>query len=300
MPVPAQEKTVPEDGPTLPSENFHFSGITLRTPYDHVAFMPISARPASRAGGWRAIPDPDGRYSTGIADFDRLLGGGIPRGTMMIFSMDDTVGLEDLDLILFPTVLNMLYQSRGMIAVLPSRDSPHDFRARMTRYVTRRRFDSRVRVIDYVGEDVGPPYVVNLNPRGELPDHTAKNPRARKEAIAKMVEAEKVVQGGRKRTFIELVAFEVFETLMGVDKALQMFFYGIKRTRSVGNLGIGLLGPGLGVSAGVRRLCDSEFSLHRDEVGLIVRGVRPAFSSCVVTTDLAAGPPHVAFVPRPS
>jgi hypothetical protein len=66
------------------------------------------------------------------------------------------------------------------------------------------------------------------------------------------------------------------------------------------NLSIGLLGPGLGCAAGVRRMADTEFTRHRNEVGLIIRGVRPSFPSYVVTTDLRAGPPHVAFVPPPS
>jgi hypothetical protein len=255
---------------------------------------------ARKPDGWDPLPDPDGHYSTGIADFDRLLGGGFHRGSSALFSMDETVGLEDLDLLLFPTILNILYHSRGMIAILPARDSPHGFRARMTRYVTRRRFDSRVRIIDYIGEDEGPPYVVNLHSKTGLPDAASKSPKERKEAIAKMEEAERVVQGGRKKTFLELTAFEVFETLLGVDKAMQMFYYGIKRTRAIGNLGIGLLGPGLRCAAGVRRLTDTEFELHRDDVGLIIRGVRPSFSSYVVTGDLQVGPPHVAFVPRPS
>jgi len=262
--------------------------------------MPGPAKTVQRAGGWKPILDPEGRYSTGVADFDRLLGGGYQRGSMTLISMDETVGREDLDLLLFPTFLNMLYQSRGIIAILPSRDSPHDFRARLTRFVTRRRFDSRVRVIDYIGEDEGPPYVVNLHSPREDATPGSTTPKERKAAIAKMVEAERAVQGNRKKTFLEVTAFEVFETLLGVEKALQMFFYGVKRTRHVGNLGIGLLGPGLACAAGVRRLADTEFALHRDEVGLIIRGVRPSFSSYVVTGDLEAGPPHVAFVPRPS
>lgn len=263
--------------------------------------MPGPAHVApKRVDGWKPIPDPDGRFSTGIPDFDRLLGGGFQRGSTALISIDETVGIEDLDLLLFPTYLNTLYQSRGMVAILPSRDSPHDFRARLTRFVTRRRFDSRVRVIDYVGEDEGPPYVVNLNSSRVDLDRRASPPKEREAALRKMVEAERAVQGNRKKSFLELTAFEVFETLMGAEKATRVFFVGVKRTRQIGNLGIGLLGPGLGCAAGVRRMADTEFELHRDEVGLIVRGVRPSFSSCVVTGDLHAGPPHVAFVPRPA
>jgi len=261
--------------------------------------MREAGKSAPTAQGWEPIDDPEGYYSTGIADFDRLLGGGFRRGSFALFRIDETVGLEDLDLLLTPVCLNMLYHSRGIIAVLPSRDSPHSFRSRMTRYVTRRRFDSRVRIVDYVGEDEGLAYVVSLASKGSEPDRMMHSEKGRKAAIAKMVEAERVVQGGRKKTFLELTSCEVFETLLGVDRALKMFFYGVKRTRAVGNLGIGLLGAGLGCSAGVRRLVDTEFELHRDEVGLIVRGVRPSFSSCVVTPDRQAGLPHVAFVPRP-
>jgi hypothetical protein len=166
--------------------------------------------------------------------------------------------------------------------------------------VTRRRFDSRVRICDYVGEDEGAPYVVNLSNGEWDAKQRASTSKDRERALAKMVEAEKAVQGGRKKSFLEFVAFEVFDTLMGSEKATRVFFYGVKRTRQLGNLAIGLLGSGVGCAAGVRRMADTEFALHRDEVGLIIRGVRPAFSSCVVTGDLQAGPPHVVFVPRPS
>jgi len=258
--------------------------------------MRASAETAPEANGWKPIPDPEGRYSSGIPDFDRLLGGGFQRGSMALLSLDESVGLEDLDLLLFPTYLNFLYQSRGILTVLPSREVPHAFRARLTRYVTRRRFDSRVRVCDYFGEDEGAPYVVTMKTGwGQKP-----TPKSRAQALAKMVKAEKAVQGNRGKPFIEATAFEVFDTLLGTEKATQAFFYGVKRARQIGNLVIGLLGPGLGCAAGVRRMADTEFQLHRDEVGLIVRGVRPSFPSCVVTVDPHSGPPHVAFVPRPA
>ncbi len=38
---------------------------------------------------------------------------------MALLELGGEVSQADLDLVLFPTVLNFLYQSRGMIAVLP-------------------------------------------------------------------------------------------------------------------------------------------------------------------------------------
>ena len=218
---------------------------------------------------------------------------------MALFTLDETVGKEDVDLLLFPAYLNFLYHSRGIIAILPSRDSPHDFRTRLTQFVTRRRFDSRVRICDYVGEDEGAPYVVNLNSGGWRPKGEKHSPKERKAAMTKLVTAEKAVKGNRNKSFMELTAFEVFDTLLGPEEATRAFFFGVKRVRELDNLCIGLLSPGVGCAAGVRSMADTEFALHRDEVGLLVRGVRPSFTSYVVTGDAHANPPNVAFVPRP-
>jgi hypothetical protein len=265
------------------------------------------ARPALMAKkprGWTPISDPEDRFSTGIPDFDRLLGGGFQRGSLALFEMDESVGQEDLDLLLFPTILNMLYQSRGMIAVLPSADSPHAFRSRMSHYVTRRRFDNRVRVVEYVGEDEGPAYVVSLHgfrPDPRRPkDHSWKNPKVVAADMGKMEAAERAAQGSRKKSFLELNAIEVADTLGGGEEASRMFLYGVKRARSVGNLVIGLLSPGVQCAPVLRRMADTKFALHRDAVGLIIRGLRPSFPTYVVTSDPNAGSPHVAFVPRPS
>jgi hypothetical protein len=250
------------------------------------------ARSDRDAEGWVPVKDPEGLYSSGIPDLDRLIGGGFRRGSEAVFSIDETVGLEDLDLLLFPIFLNFLYQSRGMIAVLPSRDSPHGFRSRLTRYATRRRFDTRVRTVDYVGEDHGLSYVVNMAKDG--------TPISRERAVKRMVAAEREAQGGHGKPFLEFTAFEVFDTLMGPEQALRMYYFGIKRVRALQNLGIGVLRPGLGVEAGVRSMADTEFALHREDVGLIVRGLRPRFPSFVVAEDRARGVPYVSFVPKPS
>ncbi|HKV90658.1 MAG TPA: gas vesicle protein GvpD basic region 2 domain-containing protein [Thermoplasmata archaeon] len=258
----------------------------------------------SRAGTapkrWNAIPDPAGKYSSGVPDFDRLLGGGFARGSMALFHLDSSVTTEDRDMVLTPILLNFLHQSRGVIAVLPSRDSPHAFRDRLTRYVTRRRFDGRVRIVDYVGEDDDLPYVVALRAApGNSTAPAAVRNKKREADIAKMVAAERAAQGKRKRSFLEMNAFEVIETVTGAETAARMFLHGIKRARAVNNLVVGLARPGLGCVEAVRAMADAEFELRHDDVGLMIRGLHPAFPNHVVVPDRALGPPHVAFVPGP-
>jgi GvpD gas vesicle protein len=253
--------------------------------------MARQARAEPDANGWTALDDPDGSYSTGISDFDRLLGGGYRRGSLALFSVDESVDTADLGRILDPTFLNFLHHSRGIIAVLPARESPAGFRERVTRYTTRRRFDSRVRVVDYVGEAEPAPYVVPLvgvNDRRKAP-----------EMMRRMAAAEKAAQGIRQKSFLELNAFEVMETVAGAETAARMFLFGIKRARAVSNLVIGILRPGLRTADAVRAMADVEFALRRDEVGLTLRGVRPKFPAHVVTADPVRGAPFVRFVPGP-
>lgn len=255
--------------------------------------------PKRGPSGWTPLPDAEDRYSSGIADLDRLLGGGYPKGSFALLRVDDTVGTEDLDLVLFPTYLNFLYHSRGLIAVLPSRDSPRKFRARLTQFVTVRRFDSRVRIVDYVGEDDGPPYVVTLSSLRPGIGPAPSKAKQKRSDYARMDDAERAAQGTRRKSFLELNAFEVIDTLVGSEHAMKMIFWGVKRARHVHNLVIGILGPGLGCEAGVRRLADLELDLHRNEVGLVLRGNRPSFRAHVVSPNPAGDPPQVSFVPEP-
>jgi hypothetical protein len=114
-----------------------------------------------------------------------------------------------------------------------------------------------------------------------------------------MVQAEHALQGARSKPFVELVAFEIIETIAGPEVAARMFLFGIKRTRSVGNLAVGILRPGLACTDAVRGMADVEFLLHRGELGLTLSGDRPSFPAHVVISDPQRGEPCVALLPTP-
>ena len=192
--------------------------------------MSAPCKSKNETSGWTPIPDPADRFSSGIPDFDRLIGGGFPRGGMALFNVDPSVGPEDRELLLTPTLLNFLTQSNGIVAVLPSRESPHSFRLDLTRWVSRRLFDTRVRVVSYVGEDSEAPYVVDLHSTGPKGSPAAEK-RKLLLHMERMVQAERAVRGARARMFLEMMAFEIMDMEVGSEKAARMFFHGIKRTR---------------------------------------------------------------------
>jgi hypothetical protein len=214
---------------------------------------------------------------------------------MALIQVDETVETADWELLLTPTLLNFLYQSNGVLSVLPSRESPHHFREHLTGWVSRKRFDTRVRVVDYVGEDAEVPYVVSLRgtpgTRGSAKAQQSKRLRD----MRKMVGAEAAVRGARSRMFLELIAFEIMEMIVGPEAAARSFLHGIKRTRQVGNLCIGLMRPGLGCRDAVRAMADVELGLHRSEEALVLRGLRPSIPPQRVALEPGRGAPHVSL-----
>jgi gas vesicle operon resressor len=258
------------------------------------------ARPPNAADdSWSPTPDTADRFSSGIPQFDRLMGGGFPRGGLALFEVDHSVGPADRSLLLTPTLLNFLYQSRGVLAVLSSRESPNGFRTDLTRWVSRRRFDTRVRVVVYAGgEDAETPYVVDLSKslRAMKAPRAAQN-KNRDESMKKMQVAEVAVKGARKKPFLEMVSFEIADVLFGAEIAGRMFFHGVKRARMVGNLVVGILRPGVGCAEAVRGMADVTLGLQRTELGVTVRGIQPTFPPHLVVVDSKLGAPHVVFLP---
>jgi hypothetical protein len=269
---------------------------SLRTRPTHLPIMPKPTRAKETTASWSPVPDTAERFSSGVADFDRLLGGGFRRGSHVLFEVDDSVEPADRSLLFTPIFLNFLYQSRGVLAVLSSRETPHGFRSDLTRWVSRRRFDTRVRVVVYVDEDAEVPYVVDLSKtrRNGTP---AEKKKAGREAMAKMVTAEKAVRGVRSKPFVEMVAFEIADMLFGAETATAMFFHGVKRARMVGNLVVGVLRPGLACADSIRGMADVILGLERSELGVVVRGIRPVFPGHLVVVDPRLGAPHVTFLP---
>lgn len=286
-----------ESGPAFRDAAVVESVGSLRTRPAHPTGMPGSRTARATDAAWTPLPDTPERFSSGIPDFDRLLGGGYPRGAMTLFELDSSVESADRALLMTPTYLNFLYQSRGLLAVLPSRESPHEFRAHLTKWVSRRRFDTRVRVVEYIGEDDELPYVVTLKDSLRSPKTGKTRDKVREAGMKKMVEAEKAVRGVRSKPFIETVSFEIMDMLMGPETATKMFFHGIKRARMVGNLVLGILRPGVGCADAVRGMADVVVGVGHTELGVTVRGIRPAFPMHLAVVDPRAGEPHVAFLP---
>lgn len=247
--------------------------------------IPGGANGKGVAASWTATPDPDRFYSTGIPDFDKLLGGGLRRGSFNAFEVDVNVGVDDYYMLFTPTFLNFLGQARGMIAVLAAGESPEKLREALVKYVPAHHFDTRVRIPDYTISETEEPYILPMARFG------------RDEAMRAMVTAEKAAAGPDRKPFIEYMAFDTFESLMGDQVAIRMYFSGVSRTKHVGNLGIGLLKPGLLVSSEILNMMDTYFRIVNIDNAPCIYGIRPRTTIYAISPDPEKGAPHAVLTP---
>jgi len=244
-----------------------------------------SGNPSAQTGPWRPVPDTERHYSTGIPDFDKLLGGGLRRGSFNAFEVDVNVGIDDYYMLFTPTFLNFLSQGRGIIAVLAAGESPEKLRDTLIRHVTPNTFDTRVRIPDYTANETEDPYILPMARFG------------RDEAMRAMVTAEKAVAGPDRKPFIEYTAFDTFVSLMGDQVAIRMYFQGLSRTKHVGNLGIGLLKPGLLVSSEILNMVDTYFRIINIDNAPCIYGIRPRTMIYAISQDTEKGGPHATLTP---
>ena len=247
--------------------------------------IPISPPASAAAQIWHPAPDPDRFYSTGITDFDQLLGGGFRRGSFNAFEADVNVGIDDYYMLFTPTFLNFLAQSRGMIAVLAAGESPDKLRETLVRHTAPNVFDTRVRIADYTANETEESYIVPMARFN------------REEAMRAMTTAEKAARGPEQKPFLEYTAFDTLESLMGDQVAIRMYFHGVQRTKLVGNLGIGLLKPGLLVSSEILNMMDTYFRIINIDNAPCIYGIRPRTTIYSISPDPEKGAPHAKLTP---
>jgi hypothetical protein len=84
---------------------------------------------------------------------------------------------------------------------------------------------------------------------------------------------------------------------MGDQVAIRMYFSGVSRTKHVGNLGIGLLKPGLLVSSEILNMMDTYFRIVNIDNAPCIYGIRPRTTIYAISPDPEKGAPHAVLTP---
>jgi KaiC/GvpD/RAD55 family RecA-like ATPase len=82
------------------------------------AFRPFRHVSAEQPRRFKPVPDTSTHFSTGVKDLDEVLGGGYPKGSMVLVEIDEKASMR-YDYIVLPTMWNFLAQGRGVFIVPP-------------------------------------------------------------------------------------------------------------------------------------------------------------------------------------
>ncbi|HEV2315972.1 MAG TPA: gas vesicle protein GvpD P-loop domain-containing protein [Thermoplasmata archaeon] len=252
--------------------------------FEALGVQPAEPSP-TEAQSWHTVGDSERYYSTGIPDFDALLGGGYKKGSFNAFEIDVNVGIDDYYMLFLPTFLNFLTQGRGIIAILAAGESHEKLRESITHNSPPHLFDTRVRIADYTASETEETYIVPMARFG------------RDDALRAMVTAEKAARGPEQKPILEYTAFDTLESLMGDQAAIRMYFHGVQRAKLVGNLGIGLLKPGLLMSSEILNMMDTYFRIINIDNAPCVYGIRPRTRIYAMSVDPDKGQPHTRLTP---
>jgi len=87
-------------------------------------FPLFKPRPVEKPKRFKPIPDPPGKYSTGIKALDEALGRGLPKGFVMLLELDEKISTLIYHLFVAPMAANFVLQGRGVIDVPSSGVDP--------------------------------------------------------------------------------------------------------------------------------------------------------------------------------
>jgi len=82
------------------------------------AFQPFKHMSVEQPRKFEPVPDTNTHFSTGIKYLDEVLGGGYPKGSMVLVEIDEKASMRH-DYIVLPTMWNFLAKGRGVFIVPP-------------------------------------------------------------------------------------------------------------------------------------------------------------------------------------
>ena len=111
--IPRELSVVKMRGTPLPRRTFLF---TMSGGFNLINSETIGPMTAKT---WRPVMPTAGLISSGIEDFDALLGGGFKPGTYAVIVAGSNVAINEICLFTHPTVCNFLSQGRGVVYLPP-------------------------------------------------------------------------------------------------------------------------------------------------------------------------------------
>ena len=242
-----------------------------------------------KTGPWREIADPPGMYSTGIPDFDNILGGGYKHGSYNAVELDPNVSLKDFYLIIRPIWMNFVAHDRGIVAVPVGGDTPDHIMKDASIFFGEDKAhnlaDKYVRIIDYFSDEDNRTFVLPM--AGKDTD----------DIIEMYTENLRQVRGENNTPIMDYVGFDTIEYLRGDNIAIRDLLSTVSKTKKTEDVGLCVVRPGLKLTQEIMNLADTYIRLFVKDRVLFLYGIKPRTGVYAVIIDEDRGLPYIKLEP---
>lgn len=232
---------------------------------------------------WVSIEDRNGRISTGIADLDRLLKGGMEKGSINLIELGEGIPNYIIRTIEYSLVANFISLDRGVLWVPLRKANPDSVREEIARYIGEDRFDRFVKI------PVPPSMLVEMDRKHIM---TVEGRDASADFKWRNIEYS---LEGTKHPLLSLIGFDTLESIYRGDIMDQLMEY-LSTLKSKEGIFVGITSP---ASRSVLRLADlATVHIRVERIGgtVIFYGENP-FTCCnAVTFDCREKGSNMALI----
>ncbi|MEM2715064.1 MAG: ATPase domain-containing protein [Candidatus Bathyarchaeia archaeon] len=252
------------------------------------AFPPFKVKVIEKPCRFEPRPDTKKFFSTGSQDLDEMLGGGYPRGSLVLIEIGEQIATLQYHLISAITAYNFTTQGRGVI-LIPSSGVDHNLIRKKAEEggLTEDEINRLLRV--YIRKYPGfkpEPFVVTLE--GE----------SITEYVMSCFNAEYELMKETGQPVLRIVGADTLIDTYGVKEALSALRACAMRARETESLCIILLKPGYPrVAKILSAMADVHLRITREHGSVLVYGVKPRTNLHVLEMDASKGYPIPKLTP---
>ena len=234
---------------------------------------------------WVPIQDPQNYYSTGIEDFDALVGGGYSVGSYNVIEVDENVSNEEYHSIVVPILLNFMAQDKGIFAVLTGGDHAESMKKDLVKYISEEQFENHIRIADYFTPTSTAPYIMALGTRNA------------DDALRTWKSNQEFLRGPENKPIMDFTGFDTLEYLRGGEVAIQHLLDAVAKIKISKDIGIGILKPGLRLTQEIMNMSDTYFKVISIDRCPCIYGIKPKTLIYGIVNDVDKGTPNIKLIP---
>lgn len=255
------------------------------------AFIPFQIKPIEKPNRFQPIPNPPNKYSTGSKSFDEALGGGIPRGSVMLLEIDEKVSAEMYYMLVSVVGANFLAQNNGVVHIPSISVDPIIVKQITETYGAPDSGLSELSIVVFENFNVPLNFPKNL----QLLQIEGKDWKKDFNEIYLKVGAVSKKTGVRN---LYIVGVDTLINRYGEKQAEEMLSLGASMVRLYGSAAITILKPGIkDFAVKLSSIADIHLRLTRKHGSLIIYGVKPRTGLYAVEPDVSMGYPVAKLTP---